>query len=143
THSMPEAEALCRRLAFIQDGRIVAEGSVAELRRAIGYGVRCELRLGAAAGTAGVNLAEVEGVLAVLPAGPPAAPTALGPAPLTVRLTLANEEAMAGVLRILVTAGADVLGCETRDLSLEEIYVRTLAPGSTAAPALVHQAIAR
>ena len=57
THSMPEAEALCRRLAFIQDGRIVAEGSVADLRRAIGYGTRCELRLGAAAGTAGVDLA--------------------------------------------------------------------------------------
>ena len=26
THSMPEAEDLCRRLAFIQDGRIMAEG---------------------------------------------------------------------------------------------------------------------
>jgi ABC-2 type transport system ATP-binding protein len=142
THSMPEAETLCRRLAFIQDGRIVAEGSVAELRRAIGYGVRCELRLGAHVGTAGVDLAEVEGVLEVLPAGPPAAATVDGPAPLAVRLTLADEDAMAGVLRVLVTAGADVLGCETRELSLEEIYVHTLAPSSAEAPARVRQAVA-
>ena len=55
THSMPEAETLCRRLAFIQDGRIVAEGSVADLRRAIGYGIQCELRLGPARGAAGVD----------------------------------------------------------------------------------------
>ena len=143
THSMPEAEALCRRLAFIQDGRIVAEGSVSELRRAIGYGVRCELRLGAGAGTAAVDLGAIDGVLAILPGGPPAAPSAHGPAPLTVRLTLADESAMAGVLRALVTAGADVLGCETRDLSLEEIYVHTLAPGTGAAQSLVRQAVAR
>jgi ABC-2 type transport system ATP-binding protein len=142
THSMPEAEALCRRLAFVQDGRIVAEGSVPELRRAIGYGVRCELRLGAATGTAGVDLAEVDGVRAVLPGGPPAAPTVAGPAPLVIRLTLADEDALAGVLRVLVRAGADVLGCETRELSLEEIYVHTLAPGSVAAPTLIPKAVA-
>ena len=39
------------RLAFIQDGRIVADGTVPELRAAIGYGIRCELGLrGASAG---------------------------------------------------------------------------------------------
>jgi ABC-2 type transport system ATP-binding protein len=147
THSMPEAEALCRRLAFIQDGRIVAEGSVAELRRAIGYGIRCELRLAPDAGTAGVDLARLPGVLAVLPAAAPIAPSAEGePAdagPLVVRLTLAEEDALAGVLRALVVAGADVVGCETHDLSLEEIYVHTLTAGAATAPRLVSQAVAR
>jgi ABC-2 type transport system ATP-binding protein len=147
THSMPEAEALCRRLAFIQDGRIVAEGSVAELRRAIGYGIRCELRLAPGAGTAGVDLTRLPGVLAVLPAAAPIAPSAQGePAeagPLVVRLTLAKEGALAGVLRALVMAGADVVGCETRDLSLEEIYVHTLTTGALTAPRLVSQAVAR
>ena len=147
THSMPEAEALCRRLAFIQDGRIVAEGSVAELRRAIGYGIRCELRLAPAAGTAGVDLAGLPGVLAVLPATAPIAPSAQAEpgeaGPLVVRLTLAEEGALAGILRALVMAGADVTGCETRDLSLEEIYVHTLTSGAAKAPRLVSQAVAR
>jgi ABC-2 type transport system ATP-binding protein len=137
THSMPEAEALCRRLAFIQDGRIVAEGSVPELRRAIGYGVRCELRLGPTLGTAGVEMGALPGVLAVLPTPEATAGEgASGAGSVVVRLTLAHEEALAGVLRALVAAGGDVLGCETRELSLEEIYVHTLAPGTAVAPAL-------
>jgi ABC-2 type transport system ATP-binding protein len=144
THSMPEAEALCSRLAFIQDGRIVAEGSVADLRRTIGYGIRCELRLSPRLGTAGVDLAALPEVLAVLPSPQPGEPSpADGPLPVTVRLTLAHAEALGPVLRALVTAGADVLFCETSELSLEEIYVHTLAPGGAAAPSLVRQAAAR
>ncbi len=138
THSMPEAETLCRRLAFIQDGRIVAEGTVAELRRAIGYGIRCELRLAAATGTAGVDLAGLPGVLAVAPAKSPVAGE-----PLVVELTLAADDALAAILRALVTSGADVVGCETHDLSLEEIYVHTLAPGAAPTPSLISQAVAR
>jgi ABC-2 type transport system ATP-binding protein len=136
THSMPEAEVLCRRLAFIQDGRIVAEGSVAELRRAIGYGLRCELRLGRAGGTGGVDLAALPGVLAVLPSNAAVAHGPTDDQPLVVRLTLAREDALAAVLRGLVDAGADVVGCETRELSLEEIYVHTLSPKASVAPAL-------
>jgi ABC-2 type transport system ATP-binding protein len=36
THDMPEAERLCDRIAFIHDGRIVAEGTAAELRAMVG-----------------------------------------------------------------------------------------------------------
>ncbi len=143
THSMPEAEALCSRLAFIQDGRIVAEGTVADLRRTIGYGIRCELRLGPRMGTAGVDLAALPEVLEVLAGPGPGEPAAGdGPGPVVVRLTLAHDEALGPVLRALVTAGADVLSCQTSELSLEEIYVHTLAPASVAAPSLARQAIA-
>ena len=142
THSMPEAEALCRRLAFIKDGRIVAEGSVPELRAAIGYGIRCELRLRPERGAAGVDLGAIPGVLAVLaPSGPaPATATPAGE-PVTVRLTLEDESVVATVLRALVTGGADVVGCQTHDLSLEEIYVHTLTVGAPPAPRLVRQAV--
>jgi ABC-2 type transport system ATP-binding protein len=143
THSMPEAETLCRRLAFIQDGRIIAEGSVAELRHAIGYGIRCELRLGPRTGSAGVDLTSLPGVLAVLPTVVPGVDAKGDPGPLVVRLTLAENDALAGVLRALVSSGADVLGCETRELSLEEIYVHTLTAGGATAPRLVGQAVAR
>ena len=36
THDMPEAERLCDRIAFIHGGRIVAEGTSAELRDRVG-----------------------------------------------------------------------------------------------------------
>jgi ABC-2 type transport system ATP-binding protein len=38
THDMAEAEALCDRIAFIVGGRLVAEGTSAELRRAVADG---------------------------------------------------------------------------------------------------------
>src|SRR5579864_2830509 len=38
THDMAEAEALCDRIAFIVGGRIVAEGTSAELRQAVADG---------------------------------------------------------------------------------------------------------
>jgi ABC-2 type transport system ATP-binding protein len=38
THDMAEAETLCDRIAFIVGGRIVAEGTSAELRRSIANG---------------------------------------------------------------------------------------------------------
>jgi ABC-2 type transport system ATP-binding protein len=38
THDMDEAEALCDRIAFLVGGRIVAEGTSLELRRAVANG---------------------------------------------------------------------------------------------------------
>jgi ABC-2 type transport system ATP-binding protein len=38
THDMDEAEALCDRIAFLVGGRIVAEGTSAELRAAVARG---------------------------------------------------------------------------------------------------------
>lgn len=131
THSMPEAEALCDRLAFLQDGRIVASGTVGELRCAIGYGTRCELRLRDAPDDVPTTLARLPGVT-----GPTAAPirdVALDGATTLVRLTLTSTDALAVILRTLVGAGVDVLDCRTSELSLEEIYLQTL--GSPAGPA--------
>jgi ABC-2 type transport system ATP-binding protein len=138
THSMPEAEELCDRLGFIQDGRIVAQGTVSELRRAIGYGSRCELRLRGAPTDVAARLGAVAGVSAVT------ATAFEGPAPdgatLAVRLTLGVGDALAEVLRRLVRADVDVLACETGELSLEEIYIQTLgpvpAPNASAVPAV-------
>ena len=138
THSMPEAEELCDRLGFIQDGRIVAQGTVSELRRTIGYGSRCELRLRHAPVDVVARLGDIAGISAVT------ATAVEGPAPdgatLAVRLTLAASDALAEVLRRLVRADVDVLVCETGELSLEEIYIRTLgpvpAPNASAVPAV-------
>ena len=135
THSMVEAEELCTRLAFLQDGRVAALGTVDELRRAIGYGTRCELRLrdapadvaaivGAIAGVTGVTRDWIE------------EPTADG-ATVAVHLTMTSGDALAEILRVLVRADAAVLGCETSELSLEEIYIQTLGGESRPAPTAV------
>lgn len=121
THSMPEAETLCDRLAFIQDGRIVASGTVAELRRAIGYGIRCELRLGGA-GDVTALAHDVPGVasLTVTPLAGSAGDERV------VRLTMTSDDTLAELLRRLVGAGFAVRDCVTSELSLEEIYLQTL-----------------
>jgi ABC-2 type transport system ATP-binding protein len=128
THSMVEAEELCDRLAFIQDGRIAALGTVDELRRAIGYGTRCELRLRDVPADVAAIVGRIAGVTA-LTSEPLEAPTADG-ATVAVHLTMTSPEALPQILRALVGADVAVLGCETSELSLEEIYIQTLGGSS-------------
>ncbi|MEX1171670.1 MAG: ABC transporter ATP-binding protein [Chloroflexota bacterium] len=125
THSMVEAEELCGRLGFLQDGRLVALGSVEELRRAIGYGTRCELRLGATVGDPVDLLRPVarHGRVDVAPAGTPSPDGAAW----VVQLTLPAADALPTVLDRLVGGGVPVLACRTSEMSLEEIYLQTLA----------------
>ena len=42
THDMPEAERLCDRIAFIHNGRFVAEGTADQLRASVGPGATLE-----------------------------------------------------------------------------------------------------
>jgi ABC-2 type transport system ATP-binding protein len=135
THSMVEAEELCTRLAFLQDGRIAALGTVDDLRRATGYGTRCDLRLRDAPADVAAMVGGIDGVHAVKrevleP------PTADG-ATVAVHLTMSSAGALAEILRVLVRADVAVLACETSEPSLEEIYVRTLGGTPDAAPSVV------
>jgi ABC-2 type transport system ATP-binding protein len=131
THSMPEAEDLCDRLAFIQDGRIVAQGSVPELRRAIGYGTRCELRARDVPSDLAERLARMPGLVAITVAVAEAG--AQDGATHVVRLNLVADDAMPELMRSLIGAGVAVLACETSELSLEEIYIHTLGSPAPAA----------
>jgi ABC-2 type transport system ATP-binding protein len=125
THSMAEAEQLCDRLALIRTGQIVAEGTIAQLRQGLHYGVRCELRVRHMAPELPDTLRRLGGVLDV-------AATRDDGSHL-LRLTL-NEEGpvLAAVLREVIESGADIYSCLTRQVTLEEIYVHTL--GAPAAP---------
>lgn len=130
THSMVEAEELCNRIALVQSGRVVAQGSLAELRQRLNYGVRCVIRLRRM---------------------PPDLPTALGRLPdvlgvaaeraeteQRLAVTLREEgPALAALLREIVESGAEIYHFETHEISLEEIYLRTLsAPAQPAEAAL-------
>jgi ABC-2 type transport system ATP-binding protein len=125
THSMAEAEELCSRLALIQSGRIVAEGTIAQLRARLHYGVRCELRLRHAAPELPGMLRRLQGVLDV--------EIIRDNGTQLLRLMLTEEgPVLAAILREVVESGADIYSCVTREVTLEEIYLHTLS--ATAAP---------
>jgi len=127
THSMAEAEELCDRLAFVRSGQVVAQGTIAQLRQELHYGTRCELQLrhmppelpellGRRAGVGEISVARTEGGQ-------------------QIDLTLSEEgPLLAALLRDVVESGADIYHFQTRQITLEEIYRRTLSPAE-AAPA--------
>jgi ABC-2 type transport system ATP-binding protein len=120
THSMSEADELCDRMALIRDGRIVGAGTVAELRRSLPHGVRCELTLGSLPAGLEAKLAALPGVVDLI----------VTPEPGTwaLRATLSGGDAtVAPLLREIVRRGVDVHACTTREASLEEIYLSKLA----------------
>jgi ABC-2 type transport system ATP-binding protein len=127
THSLAEAEQLCHRLAFIRAGRVVAEGTVADLRREFPGGVRCELVIRDMAHELPGALTDIAGVSTVAAEREERLTT--------VSLTLADEgPVLAAVLREAVLRGGDVHGCSTRRATLEEIYFSKLADGPEAEP---------
>ncbi len=54
-----------------------------------------------------------------------------------VELVLASNDALAAILRVLVGADIDIVACETGEVSLEEIYIRTLGPAAEPSPVAV------
>ncbi len=131
THSMAEAEELCDRLALIRSGRVVAQGTIAQLREGLHYGVRCALRLRHMP-------PELPGVLGRMP-GLLDVAASRDDAGHRVELTLREEgPALAALLREVVESGADIYHFETHQITLEEIYLRTLsAPAEQPAEAAV------
>ncbi|MBK9943169.1 MAG: ABC transporter ATP-binding protein [Kouleothrix sp.] len=120
THSMAEAEELCDRLALIQSGRIVAQGTIAQLRQGLRYGTRCELRLRHMQPELPGSLRRLPGILDVAAARDEAGHL--------LALTLAEEgPVLAAVLREVVESGADIHQFVTRQVTLEEIYLHTLS----------------
>ncbi len=111
THNLDETERLCRRVAVIRAGRLIAEGPVEDLKRGPaapatdvrGRGLTPALadRLRALAGVARVETAD--GRLAVFWAGAPDTPA---------------------LLRALVEGGAEVEGIAPRQATFEDAFLK-------------------
>jgi ABC-2 type transport system ATP-binding protein len=125
THSMAEAEELCDRLALVRSGRVVAQGSVDQLRRTLHYGGRCELRVRHMPPELPDALRRIPGILSL--------DVTRDDGLHLLELSLSEEgPVLAAVLREAVECGAEIYGCQTCQVSLEEIYLHTL--GETPAP---------
>jgi ABC-2 type transport system ATP-binding protein len=119
THSMAEAEELCHRLALIRAGRVIAQGSVDQLRQTLHLGARCELRVRYLPPDLPAALQRIPGVLGV--------EVARDAGLCRLDLALSGEGAvLAAVLRETIQRGAEIYGCQTRQTTLEEIYLHTL-----------------
>jgi hypothetical protein len=99
---------------------MVAQGTIAQLRQQLHYGIRCEFRLRhmppelpdilrRRAGISEIGLTREESGA-------------------RLDLTIAEEgPVLAALLRDIVESGADIHHFQTRQISLEEIYLRTLS----------------
>jgi len=114
THYMEEAERLCDRVAIIDHGRIIKEGSPAELIRGLGaqHVVEFALEAGAAA------VAEAD--LLALPAVTGARLSADGAGALTVS---EPARALPALITLVSDRGAALGRLETRHATLEDVFV--------------------
>ena len=115
THSMEEAEHLCDRIAILDDGRLVAEGTPTEIS---GAGAAQVITFVPSAALAPDILAALPGITDVTVADGRFTVTGDASAPQTVLAALSGQGVIAEQLRIVTP-------------SLDEAYLRaTLAPGS-------------
>jgi ABC-2 type transport system ATP-binding protein len=121
THYMEEADRLCDRLAIVDGGKIVVEGTPAELKRSVGAdSVEIVLAhgdgaasLAAAQANALERLAGIDGVLGVQ----------RSEAGVSVSVSAA-ESAVPTLLRRLDTDGIRVSGLTMREPSLDDVFLR-------------------
>jgi Cu-processing system ATP-binding protein len=110
THALAEVEDRVDRAAIMHRGRLLAAGTLAELRQGVEADVRIHLR---------VRRGAAEQVLATLPAGVRCA----GRSDVALTLDLAPAAKMA-VLRAIAEAGDRVEDVETSAPGLQELYDR-------------------
>jgi ABC-2 type transport system ATP-binding protein len=111
THQMEAAEALCESVAIVDRGRVVAGGTLADLKRAGGHR---SIRLGLDGEVAPAWLAALTGVVAVRP----------GPG--YVELEVATGTVPAAILAAVVSRGAAVRRFEVTEPSLEALFIQVV-----------------
>ena len=118
THYMDEAHVLCDRIAIVDAGRIVTEGSPDELIRSLGAPHAVELALAGGAAPA------VDGLQARLAALPDVDTVRAGAAPgaWTVTTT-ALHRTLPALVREAADAGLEIATLATRTATLEDVFV--------------------
>ncbi len=129
THYMVEAEQLCDRIAIVDHGRILALGTPAELKRRVQRESVFRLEVdqlpdGVAA------LTRIPGVVSAVPAAATDDGSGDGrPASVAVRIALTDDSAIAAVVGRLGSGGAQLIGLEKSEPSLEEVFVELVGRG--------------
>ena len=120
SHILPEISQTCDRLVILDDGRIVASGSEAQLEARLFASHRVNVTVQAAAAPApdpDSVIGKVPGVSAVEPLG------ASGEAGTTTYHVDGTSDVRAEVCRALVEAGHDVIALARAERQLERLFV--------------------
>jgi ABC-2 type transport system ATP-binding protein len=113
THRLYEAEKLCDRVAIMKKGRIVAAGTLNELRSQIFPRLQVFVRLATDADETLIKIIrKQQGANEVKTLSPH-----------EIVITMDNEDRIPAVVNALVNAGAGILSIEPRHATLEEIYL--------------------
>jgi ABC-2 type transport system ATP-binding protein len=112
THYMEEAERLCDRLAIIDQGRIVGEGTRRELTSRVGELDRVRLEVAGDPTTAAAACGAVEGVTSADVDGLA-----------VVCLLVGAAAALPALLAAVASTGAAVTGVEVREPDLEDVFL--------------------
>jgi ABC-2 type transport system ATP-binding protein len=112
THYMEEAERLCDRVAIVDHGKVIAQGTPRELIRSLGAEQVVELSLGAGAVMSADALAATRGVLSTRVDGPV----------WTLQVSAAHE-AIPAILHTLERHAAAITELRTHTPTLEDVFV--------------------
>ena len=120
THYMMEADELCDRVAIVNRGRIVAEGTPAELKRQVQQEAIVDLQL-----TPGSRLLDtLRGVQGVA-----AASVSEQDGIDRFSLQLSSDAALGGVMRVVEESGRQIRGVQKREPTLEDAFVKLVGRG--------------
>lgn len=111
SHILEQVEAVCDRVAILQDGELVALDTIEGLRETIGGGTKLVLTLDRLEDDTLETIRGVDGV-----------DTAVATEEATVEITCTNDAKM-DVIIALHEAGLDVLNFRTEEASLEDMFV--------------------
>jgi ABC-2 type transport system ATP-binding protein len=120
THYMEEAAKLCDRIGIIDDGRLIAEGSAAELVRE--HGGRDKVLLSCECGGEGAGAAD----LAELAAACGALEAVYEVVSADGRIELSTDHGpsvLPGVVALAGRAGVELTGVEVRSANLEDVFL--------------------
>jgi ABC-2 type transport system ATP-binding protein len=125
THNLTEAEQLCDRLAIMDHGRVIALGSVEELRSLFQQHEGCELQVRHFSESVLSRLRLIEGVLDCRITDKKDGVSSL-------ELKISDRAVvLPQILEIMINSGVEVSNCRLRELALDEIFVHALHAGST------------
>jgi ABC-2 type transport system ATP-binding protein len=125
THYLDEADALCDRIAIIDHGAIVAEGTPADLKREIsGDVVTADIARGGIAGDDGVSVAEAARKAAEILADEPYLRSVEARSGGELRLSVdIGEAAIPRIMRALENTGIELATIELRRPTLDDVFL--------------------
>ena len=120
THYMMEADELCDRVAIVNHGRIVAQGTPAELKQQVHQKTVVDLQLSPGRRLLD-DLREIDGVTRASVAEQDGIDR--------FSLQLSSDAALGGVMRVVEGSGRQIRGVQKREPTLEDAFVKLVGRG--------------